>query len=56
MACLSSVSQSEVLVYSHLKRQGRYHMAIESTGHERGNPRFFALIENSPKEGSSPTI
>jgi len=31
-------------------------MAIESTGHESGNPRFFALIENSPKEGSSPTI
>ena len=31
-------------------------MAIESTGHEHGNPRFFALIENSPKEGSSPTI
>ena len=31
-------------------------MAVESSGHERGNPRFFALIENSPKEGASPTI
>jgi hypothetical protein len=31
-------------------------MTVESTGHERGNPRFFALIENSPKEGASPTI
>lgn len=31
-------------------------MAVESTGHERGNPRFFALIENSPKAGKSPTV
>jgi len=31
-------------------------MTVESTGHERGNPRFFALIENSPKAGASPTI
>ncbi len=31
-------------------------MAVESTGHERGNPRFYALIENSPKTGKSPTI
>jgi hypothetical protein len=31
-------------------------MAVESTGHERGNPRFFALIENSPKTGKSPTV
>ncbi len=31
-------------------------MAVESTGHERGNPRLYALIENSPKEGASPTV
>jgi hypothetical protein len=31
-------------------------MAIESTGQERGNPRFYALIENAPKTGKSPTI
>ena len=31
-------------------------MAVESSGHERGNPRFYALIENSPKTGGSPTI
>ena len=31
-------------------------MAVESTGHERGNPRMYALIENSPKEGDSPTV
>jgi hypothetical protein len=31
-------------------------MAIESTGHSRGNPRIFELIENAPKTGKSPTI
>ena len=31
-------------------------MAIESTGHEGGNPRMFALVEDSPKEGPSPTV
>ena len=31
-------------------------MAFESTGKEKGNPRFFELIENSPKQGDSPTI
>ena len=31
-------------------------MAIESTGAERGNPRFYSLIENAPKTGKSPTI
>lgn len=31
-------------------------MAIESTGHSRGNPRIFELIENTPKKGKSPTI
>lgn len=31
-------------------------MAVESTGNERGTPRLFALIENSPKTGDSPTV
>ena len=31
-------------------------MAIESTGHEGGNPRMFALVEDSPKEGPTPTV
>lgn len=31
-------------------------MAVESTGGERGTPRMFALIENSPKTGDSPTV
>lgn len=31
-------------------------MAVESSGKEQGNPRFFALIENSPKSGQSPTV
>lgn len=31
-------------------------MAIESTGHSRGNPRMFELIENAPKTGPGPTI
>lgn len=31
-------------------------MGVESTGHERGNPRMFALVENSPKTGKSPTV
>lgn len=31
-------------------------MPVESTGHERGNPRLYAVIENSPKTGASPTV
>jgi hypothetical protein len=31
-------------------------MAVESTGNERGTPRLYALIENSPKTGASPTV
>lgn len=32
-------------------------MAIESTGHSRGNPRIYELIENAPKTGKkSPPI
>jgi hypothetical protein len=31
-------------------------MAIESTGHSKGNPRIFELIESRPKTGKSPTL
>ena len=31
-------------------------MAVESTGHSRGNPRLFEVIEHSPKTGKSPTV
>jgi len=32
-------------------------MTIESSGHSRGNPRLYELVENTPKEGpGSPTI
>ncbi|MDE0066702.1 MAG: hypothetical protein OXN44_07500 [Acidimicrobiaceae bacterium] len=31
-------------------------MAIESSGHNRGNPRLYELIEDQPKDGPSPTI
>lgn len=31
-------------------------MGVESSGHSRGNPRMFELVENAPKEGVSPTI
>lgn len=31
-------------------------MAIESTGHSRGSPRLYELVEHTPKEGDSPTI
>jgi len=31
-------------------------MPIESSGHSRGNPRLYELIEDSPKEGASPTV
>ena len=31
-------------------------VAIESSGHSRGNPRQFELIEDSPKTGASPTV
>jgi hypothetical protein len=31
-------------------------MAVESSGHSRGNPRLYELIENSPKTGTSPTV
>ena len=28
-------------------------MAVESSGHSRGNPRFYEVIENAPKTGKS---
>lgn len=31
-------------------------MAVEASGHSRGNPRIFELIENTPKTGKSPTM
>jgi hypothetical protein len=31
-------------------------MAVESSGHSRGNPRLYELIENAPKTGTSPTV
>jgi hypothetical protein len=31
-------------------------MPIESSGHSRGNPRLYELIESSPKVGPSPTV
>jgi hypothetical protein len=31
-------------------------MGIETTGHSRGNPRLWEIIENGPKEGASPTV
>jgi len=31
-------------------------MAVESTGHSRGNPRLYELIEHAPKTGKSPTV
>lgn len=31
-------------------------MPIESSGHSRGNPRMYELVENAPKEGKSPTV
>ena len=37
-------------------RCGGYRMAIESSGHSRGNPRMYELVEQSPKTGKSPTV
>jgi hypothetical protein len=31
-------------------------LALETSGHSRGNPRLYELIENAPKTGESPTI
>lgn len=31
-------------------------MAVESSGKSAGNPRMYELIEDTPREGASPTI
>lgn len=31
-------------------------MTVESSGHSRGNPRVYELIEGTPEEGPSPTV
>ena len=31
-------------------------MRIESSGHSRGNPRLYELVEHTPKTGKSPTV
>jgi hypothetical protein len=31
-------------------------MAVESSGHSKGNPRLYELIEHAPKTGPSPTV
>ena len=31
-------------------------MAVEGSGHSRGNPRLYELVEHAPKTGKSPTI
>jgi hypothetical protein len=31
-------------------------MAVESSGHSRGNPRQYELIENAPKVGQGTTV
>ena len=31
-------------------------MPIESSGHSKGNPRLYELIEHAPKTGKSPTV
>ena len=31
-------------------------MRIESSGHSRGNPRLYELVEHAPKTGKSPTV
>ena len=36
-------------------REGRA-VPVESSGHSRGNPRLYELIENAPKTGKSPTV
>ena len=46
----------EVLVSREANQLKGLYMPVESSGQERGNPRMFALIENSPKTGDSPTV
>jgi hypothetical protein len=37
-------------------RQEIERMRIESSGHSKGNPRLYELIEHAPKTGKSPTV
>jgi hypothetical protein len=37
-------------------RQEMERMRIESSGHSKGNPRLYELIEHAPKTGKSPTV
>jgi len=37
-------------------RKGQSVMAVESSGHSRGNPRLYEVIEHAPKTGPSPTV
>jgi hypothetical protein len=39
-----------------LSEEGAPAMAVESSGHSRGNPRLYELIEHAPKTGPSPTV
>jgi hypothetical protein len=31
-------------------------MAVESSGHSKGNPRLYEVVEGAPKTGKSPTV
>jgi len=31
-------------------------MTVESSGHSKGNPRLYEVIEHAPKTGKSPTV
>jgi hypothetical protein len=39
-----------------LSEERRPVMAVESSGHSKGNPRLYEVIENAPKTGTSPTV
>ena len=36
--------------------EGASTMTVESSGHSRGNPRLYEVIEHAPKTGPSPTV
>lgn len=42
--------------FGRVLEKGCRFMAVESSGHSRGNPRLYELIENAPKTGKSPTM
>jgi hypothetical protein len=43
------------VLYGPVHRQ-EHAMRIESSGHSRGNPRLYELVEHAPKTGKSPTV